>query len=548
LSNWDGHLHLGWSLTDLCPDAEASGKVANNPAFPSLKQWASGKRERRRLEALLDCAVEIVIITNPEAEIEYVNPAFEAATGYSREEAIRQHVRMLKSGRHDGAFYRELWETLSRGDVWRGRLYNKRKDGRIYPEDALIAPLKDASGTVTHYAAIKRDLSGEVELEDHLKQAQLSEALHALTDGFIHNFNNVMAAMNGYTDLLRMNLAKKAPENLSYVDKIVKSGEHARMLLHVLNSLSLEPSSGKYIVHLGSFVDETAKMLQALMPSRVQLAIEIAEGPDAIVADARELRQLVVALCIHALQGLRDQGGRMEIYVGSCEIAEPPHSAWPGLAPGHYVRLRVSDSGPKLVASERQGIFNPFAPARLEADSSGLCLFVVDRIVRELGGAVTVFSEGEMGSVIDIVLPGALSIEEIPEDSNTMERYRGNERILLLDDDEVMLATLRRVLLSLGYHVTIRRESSLALESIQENPDRFDLFIINFAMPGMNGLEWGGKALDICTGVPMILCTAPQDKVTRGEARKSGFQEILRKPASMREAGLQIRRILDRKA
>lgn len=547
MSEWQGQIHLEWPLMASQATASAFDQNEQPVPFPVLQHWTGSAEERQRLVHYLDYAVETVIITNAEAIIEYVNPAFEKTTGYSRDEVLGQNPRMLQSGRHDPGFYQDLWDELGRGNTWRGRLINKRKDGVFLFEDTVIVPLTSSAGAVTHYAAIKRDVTKKLFHEEQLLKVQQAEAMAALLDGFIHNFNNVMAAMNGYTDLLGMSLAKIAPDNTSYVEKIKKCEEQACILLQVLHALSTGPAAGKHLVRLGYFVNETAQMIQALFPSRIHLNVVVNDGPDTIVADACALRQLVIALFCHASDGIGEQGGTIDVVVQPIEIGGETNGPWPELAPGRYVRLRTADTGPGLVPAEHRQLFQPFFPVRSERDNAGLSLFAVDRVVRELGGAVAAFSGGDSGSVIDIALPGARPIEALPQDLAQLSRYQGTERILFAGQDDDLLGHFRKTLLMLGYHVTLQSDGAKALAVLQENPGCFDLVIANFVIPGGNALEWGKQAADRCPGLPMLLCATHKDNVSRGEARKCGFEQILRIPATMREAGLLIRRTLDMK-
>jgi PAS domain S-box-containing protein len=176
----------------------------------------------RRLSIAIEQAAEEIIITDAEGVIQYVNPAFEAITGYSRQEAIGQTPRLVRSGVHDRAFYEDLWKPIKGGDIWTGRITNMRKDGTLIEEDAIISPLLDSAGSLTGYVSLKRDITEEVKLHSQFRQAQKMESVGTLAGGIAHDFNNILTALIGYATIVQMKMEKDSPL-LPYIDQVLSA-------------------------------------------------------------------------------------------------------------------------------------------------------------------------------------------------------------------------------------------------------------------------------------------------------------------------------------
>ena len=202
------------------------GRQLRVTALLDISERKRAEEEQARLSGAVEQAAESIVITDPEGTIVYVNPAFERVTGYTRDEAIGQNPRILKSGRQDEAFYRRMWDTLARGGVWSGRFVNRRKDGTLFEEDATIGPVRDASGRLVNYVAVKRDVSAEALLQQQLLQSQKMEAVGRLAGGVAHDFNNLLGVIIGYGEIVRRRLPAEGPlaEKLT---QILKAAERA---------------------------------------------------------------------------------------------------------------------------------------------------------------------------------------------------------------------------------------------------------------------------------------------------------------------------------
>ena len=198
--------------------------IKSSPVTISGKQYLIGNfrdaTDRRKAEEALtrlgmavDQAAEAIVVTDTEGNIEYVNPAFERITGYSREEAVGRSMRILKSGKHDEKFYKEMWTTLSRGEVWQGRFINRKKDGTLYDEEDTISPVRDASGKIVNFVAGKRDITREVVLRNQVQTAQRMESVGTLAGGIAHDFNNALTGVLGFGELLKTSSCRR-PESV----------------------------------------------------------------------------------------------------------------------------------------------------------------------------------------------------------------------------------------------------------------------------------------------------------------------------------------------
>lgn len=211
-----------------CIRDESGNTLYYEGTVEDITERKRAEAENTRLVTAIEQSAEAVVITNTQGVIEYVNPAFTRATGYSRDEVLGRNPRILKSGKHDAAFYERLWSTILKGQLWQGEVINQRKDGTFYTEQMSIAPVRGAKGEVTHFIATKQDITERKILEGQLQQAAKIEAVGRLAGGVAHDFNNLLTIINGYAELLQDELA--SDETLSgYVKEIHGSGNAPRL-------------------------------------------------------------------------------------------------------------------------------------------------------------------------------------------------------------------------------------------------------------------------------------------------------------------------------
>lgn len=159
-----------------------------------------------RLAIAVENTADAIILTDIEGNIQYVNPAFEKITGYSRSEIISQNISLLESGQHDPSFFQQMWDCLKRGEVWRGRFINRKKDNSLYQSEATISPVKNTAGQIINYVSVQRDVTREIQLEKQLRQAQKMEAIGTLAGGIAHDFNNLLLGIQGNISLSLLDL------------------------------------------------------------------------------------------------------------------------------------------------------------------------------------------------------------------------------------------------------------------------------------------------------------------------------------------------------
>ncbi|GAH00053.1 unnamed protein product, partial [marine sediment metagenome] len=247
--------------------------------------------ERQLLATAVEHAAEGVVITDANAEIQYVNPAFEELTGYSREEVIGANTSMLQSGRHDRPFFEDMWSTLTEGRVWSGRLINRKKDGSIFEEEGTISPVHDADGKIVNYVAVKRDVTREAELEARLTQAQKMEAIGTLAGGIAHDFNNLLQIMLGYLDLARSDTPEDSPVAAS-LDEVIAAGNRATELVEQILAFSRQSKRDHRPLRLQPILEELLKLLRSSIPSTIEIQPSIDSECGAVLADATEIHQV----------------------------------------------------------------------------------------------------------------------------------------------------------------------------------------------------------------------------------------------------------------
>ena len=308
-----------------------------------VTEWRRVEEAMGSLATAIEHTEEQVVITDADGAIRYCNPAVEKVTGYVRGELLGQNPRVLKSGKHSGEFYRDLWETLREQGVWRGHLTNRKKDGTLYEEEATISPITNAAGRTTGYVAIKRDVTASLLLESQLQQAQKLESIGRLAGGVAHNFNNLLTVINGYTVFLLNRLAPGDPLRV-YAEHIEKAGGQATALTRQLLAFSRKQVVERKAVDLNRAIAETVPMLQRLIGENIRISAERLQARDAILGDAGQIHQIIMNLAVNARDAM-PEGGALEISTEHVDVLEPDAVLHGETKPGSYVMLTVSDNG-----------------------------------------------------------------------------------------------------------------------------------------------------------------------------------------------------------
>ncbi|MEI8290770.1 MAG: PAS domain S-box protein [Verrucomicrobiota bacterium] len=497
-----------------------------------------------RLSTAVEQAAEAIVITDTQGTILYANPAFEKSTGYTRAEVAGQNPRLLKSGRHDGAFYLRMWETILRGEVWHGHFINQRKDGTIYEEEATISAIRDAAGKIINFVAVKRDVTHEVELEGQLRQSQKMEAVGTLAGGIAHDFNNILNIIFGYSNLLQLDLAGNR-ESLEKVGEILKAGERAKDLVQQILTFSRQREQERHVIQLNMVIKETTKLLRASLPANIVVVTELAADAPMVLADATQIYQVIMNLGANALHAMEHQAsGRLKITLDAFKADKAFLQKHPELRAIKYARLTVADTGCGMDARTLERIFDPFYTTKPVGKGTGLGLAVVHGIVKAHDGVITLESKPGQGTTFCLYFPEQISDlfkDGIPEDLIPCGQ---GQKILMVDDEVALVGIYQKLLKTLKYEGTIVTSPREAVLLVRENPGQFDLVITDLTMPEMNGLVLARQIREIRADMPVILATGFHGTVSDRQLADAGVCEVVEKPISMAKLAMVLRGIL----
>jgi PAS domain S-box-containing protein len=503
----------------------------------------NAEEERLWLTAAMDQAAESIVITDLAGSIQYVNPAFERITGYSRREAIGQNTRLLKSGQHDDAFFQKMWETVTRGEVWHGHFINRRKNGTLFEEDVTISPVRDPVGKVVNYMAIKLDVTREVELENRYRQSQKLEAIGQLAGGVAHDFNNILTSMLMQIELARMDggLPEGVGANLKQIyDDASRAASLTRQLLlfsrrQIMQSRDLD---------LNDVINNLAKMLQRIIGEDVHLQLHLHPTPLLTHADPGMLDQVAMNLAVNARDAM-PQGGRLVI--GSSELVVNPELAQqqPDAVPGRYVCLSVSDNGSGIPPEILPRIFEPFFTTKEVGRGTGLGLATVFGIVKQHRGWITVDSAPGAGTTFKVFLPalqrGVLEVAE-----TVAKPPGGTETILFAEDDVAVRKSTVTILRQRGYQVLDAASGPEALKLWSQKRDAIALLFTDLVMPGgITGRQLATQLQTEKPGLKVIYASGYSADIAGREIQLQSGENFIQKPVHPDELLKIIRECLD---
>ena len=353
--------------------------------------------------AAVTAAANGIVITSLDGTVQWVNPAFTRMTGYTPQEVVGHKPTVLKSGRHERSFYRELWQTILAGDVWRGEIVNRRKDGRLYTEQMTVTPVETAGAGITHFVAIKSDITREKELQAQLRQAQKMEAVGQLAGGVAHDFNNMLTAILGYCELLLDSTPPGDPRH-SDITEIRATGDRAATLTRQLLAFSRRQILAPRTVDVNRVVRDLEGLLRRVLRDEVTLVTAFAPEPVMAHIDIGHLEQALVNLAVNASDAM-PEGGTLRVSTGCEDIDGAFVGRHPGAREGRFAYLRVSDTGTGMTPEVQARMFEPFYTTKPQGKGTGLGLSTVYGFIKQSQGYIWAKSAPGQGTTFTLHLP-----------------------------------------------------------------------------------------------------------------------------------------------
>lgn len=516
---------------------DASGRAVHYQGIlQDITERKRAAEEYSLLVTAIEQASEAISITTPEGVYQYVNPAFESTTGYSRSEVLGRTPRVLSSGHHDQTFHEALWRTIKNGQVWQGRFINRHRDGNLYEAESTISPVRDATGAIINFVALMRDVTEKNRLETQLRQAQKMEAIGTLAGGIAHDFNNILAAIMGFAEIALMEIPEEQVSVRDSLQDIITGSHRGAELVHNILTFSRQTPQDRNPIEVQPLVKESLKLLRSTLPSYIVIESNLSIDPMFVVAAPSELQQLVLNLCTNAGQAMGQNGGVLHIDLTRDAPTGAERAKYPTLENKEYLRLSVSDTGSGIPREYTERVFEPFFTTKAPGEGTGLGLSIVHGVVQDLKGTMDLESSPGEGTTVTILLPLAKQLqEEIPEADSKKRIIPGQGRILLVEDDDVVARSLTRMLKVLGYESTHTTDGLKALQLFETSPDAFDLLLTDQIMPGLRGLELAKALHTIRPDLPVLLISGYAESLDQKETERAGIRAILPKPLQLED-------------
>ncbi len=531
----------GWMELSAYPLLDDQGRVKG--VIEHVKDITERKRaeeDRDRLLTALEQSGEILALTDPRGVIQYVNRAFEKVTGFSREEALGKTFRLVRSGAHDRAFYEHLWKALLAGKSWEGKLKNRRKDGRLYFEQAVISPFKDKDGKILGFAKAARDVTKEMAMEERLRQAQRLEAVGTLAGGIAHDFNNLLLAILGNLDMAL--LAEKEKRN-AFLEEAKKAAARAGELTRQLLAFSRRQIMRPQDLDLNQVIGNLLLMLRRLLPDGIEVDFIPAHSPGTIHADPVQMEQVCMNLVLNARDAM-PRGGKITIETENVVINGDFSRNHPWARQGRYLLLSVTDTGEGIPPEVLDRVFEPFFSTKEVGSGTGLGLAMVYGIVEQHGGMIHAYSEVGKGSTFKVYLPIVERPAAVVGTKLQGPVPGGKETILLAEDDPAVRDLVSRVLETAGYKVLRARDGEEALQVYRSHRAEVDMALLDVVMPGMTGTKLARELRSLAPGLPLLLMSGYPSRAVEDEMQREDEKNLLSKPFDGETLLRKVREIL----
>ena len=517
--------------------------MAKKPTHAALEKAEHERRQAR--EALRDSEYKyrqlfelvsdaLFLIDKDSGRILEVNRAATEMYGYSRDELLE--LRNTDLSAEPESTTRATKEELTQVPV----RYHMKKNGTVFPVEITASHL-DWHGRKAHIAAI-RDITERIKIKERLLQAQKMEAIGTFAGGIAHDFNNMLSVIFGYTELALDNVAKDSPVH-DDLQNLYQTSMRARDLVMQILTFSRQTEQKMQPVQVNLIVKEALKFLRASMPSSIQIRSNIASDGK-VLADSTQIYQVLMNLSSNAMHAMRDNGGVLDISLEAVRLDTQFATRHPEALTDAYMKLTVADNGEGIPAETIKNIFDPFFTTKAKEEGTGLGLAVVHGIVNSCDGFIKVSSELGQGSVFDVFLP-LIEAPARPPAERKGPLPTGTERVLLVDDDKILVDIGKQTLERLGYRVTTRTSSIEALELFNVKPDQFDLVITDLTMPNMSGDKLATELISRKPGIPIIICTGFSKMIRQERVKTLGIKGLLMKPITKADMAVMVRKVLD---
>jgi PAS domain S-box-containing protein len=511
----------------------------------ALKTMAA-EENIRKLSSAVEQSGSSVTIANLNGDIEYVNPKFVELTGFSAQEVIGKNPRILKSGETSDEEYKNLWNTITSGKVWRGEFHNRKKNGELYWESATISPIKDADGKITHFIAVKEDVTQQKVLSEELRQVQRLEGLGTLAGGIAHDFNNILGIILAYNSNIKKfkNDSKKMDLATETIAKAVNRG---KTLVQQVLTFARKTDTAFGAVNVNDVVMEIMTMIFEMFPKTVTCSQNFDTSIPYINADRSQLHQVLMNLCVNARDAMPN-GGVLSISTRMVSVANLRYQH-PDALGSSYVCIEVSDTGEGMTDEVRKRIFEPFYTTKGIGKGTGLGLSVTFGVIQSHKGFIDVESEPGKGTTFYLYLPASQPVTPIKETEEiTLDKIQGGtETLLVVEDEEMLLMSLQMMLVDKGYNVLTAGDGLKALKMYQEKENDIALVLTDLGLPNMTGLEVCQRIKKMNPKQHIILASGYLDPEMKAEFLKIGIERFLYKPYDLTKVLKMVREVLDKK-
>lgn len=511
--------------------------------------------EKERLSVTLRSIGDGVITTDIDGRVISVNTVAETLTGWTQAEAegtpltevfniVNEHTRescenpvekVLKSGKIIGLANHTVLIA---------------KDGTEKPIGDSGAPIWGKENTPIGVVMVFRDMSEQLKnkiekeklLED-LAQSQKMESIGTLTAGISHDFNNILGIIVGNTELALDEIPQWNPAH-SYLEDIKTASLRATMIVKQLLSFTRNTGNKLQSMEICAVLKDALKFLRSTIPTTIKIQLDIRVTDETVLADPIQINQIIMNLCINASQAMTQTGGTLSVKIEKVVLEENEAKDSYNLKNGHHIKISVNDTGPGIDPAIIDRIFDPYFTTKEVGKGSGMGLAVVQGIVKNHNGSISVNSSAGHGTTFTILFP-MTDQEKMIEKDTSEKTLMGTESVLLVDDEIPIVKMVKRMLERLGYKVNGVNSSQDALTLFRENPSHFDLVITDMTMPHMTGVMLSEKIMEIRPDIPIIICTGHSAIVDEEKAQKLGLSAFVMKPIDHLEISTVIRKVLD---